>query len=50
MLSHGSSSELFELYGVVMLSESAYATYGCVIDIFEVNIKISKFAEQNSYF
>src|SRR6218665_3753742 len=38
MLSHGSSSEMFELYGVVMLIDSAYVTSGCVVDIFEVNI------------
>src|SRR6218665_590647 len=38
MLSHDSFSEMFELYGVVMLIDSAYVTSGCVVDIFEVNI------------
>ena len=38
MLSHGSSSEMFELYSVVMLIDSAYVTSGYVVDIFEVNI------------
>jgi len=43
MLSHGSSSEMFEHYGVVGLmlvdgAYSAYVTSGCIVDIFEVNI------------
>src|SRR6218665_967006 len=38
MLSHGSSSEMFEFYGVVMLIDSAYVTPSCGVDIFEVNI------------
>jgi len=33
MLSHGSSSEMFELYSVVMLIDSAYVTSSCVVDI-----------------
>jgi len=38
MLSHGSSSKMFELYGLIMPIDSAYVTSNCVVDIFEVNI------------